>query len=98
MERTLRGGYSSMSRIKGPHWTLAAGVVLAAVLLTLDVRATPSHGVAQNAGATPYPPAATATAGPTQTSPPSATAPSTTAAPSTTTPPPISATLALTAA
>lgn len=36
-----------MRKIKGPYSTLLAGAILAAVLLTLDVRATPGRNVAQ---------------------------------------------------
>jgi hypothetical protein len=47
--------------IKGPYLTLLAGAILAAVLLALDVRATPSENVAQKLG-TPAATAATPTA------------------------------------
>jgi hypothetical protein len=39
-----------MNRIRAPYLTLLAGAILAAVLLGLDVRATPSQNVAQRLG------------------------------------------------
>src|SRR5260221_6379533 len=60
MDGSTVRGFRGMRKIKGPYWTLLAGLVTATVLLTLDVRATPSQGVAQNAG-TAYTPPTTST-------------------------------------
>lgn len=64
-----------MRKFRGPYLTLLAGAILAAVLLGLDIRATPSQNVAQQLGtaaasaapttspaATPSAPASTGTA------------------------------------
>lgn len=80
-----------MRRIKGPYLTLLAGVILAGILLTLDVRATPSQNVAEKltpgVGATVSasstvaspPPSAVKTSQSAPTAPPGTTAPGTTA-------------------
>lgn len=50
-----------MKMIKGPYLTLLAGAILAAVLLGLDVRATPSRNVAQQLGTAAVKPTTSAT-------------------------------------